>query len=92
MQRGKIASFIIVAFDMILAIVRLGVDAWPVAIGFSFILSLIWFPLFWTHLIPIGSGGVNGPRITKETPAGAIIFLGWVFLIGLSVLIVLTKQ
>jgi len=84
-------SLVIVAFDMVLAIWRLGVDAWPAAIGFAFILSMIWFPLFWTHLIPIDSGGVNGPRITKDTPAPAIRFLGWVFLIGLSILVIMTK-
>ena len=52
MQQGKTASLIIVAFDIILAIVRLGVEAWPLAIGFAFILSLIWCPHFWAYLIP----------------------------------------
>ncbi len=82
---GKIVSLLIAIGYTLFAIVDGGVSGLFVAVALLLPLALIWFP------DEMGSftGCVARGYIDKETPAGCVSVMGWFFLVGFPVIILL---
>jgi hypothetical protein len=78
---GKILALLVAIGYCISALVITREAGFVVVLTFPllFVLSLIWFPETWGERI-------DG-RITRETPAAAVAFGGWVLLIALPLVL-----
>ena len=85
MNKSRIISLAIAVVYVVIAIIdrgRLSSEVLLVVIAVGFPLALIWFPYVFGNYI----GPVRGGYIDTPTPAFLVAAAGWVFLIGIPVL------